>query len=105
MTTDAERPFALEHPYALEEEDIFQQLETSSDGLKTAEAAERLDTIGPNRLPSPEKEGLLKRFFKHFTDLLIVILLVAAGVTALLGHWIDTGVILAVVVINAIIGF
>jgi P-type E1-E2 ATPase len=56
-------------------------------------------------LPEPLKEGLLKRFFKHFHDLLIYVLIAAAVITALLGHWIDTGVILAVVVINAIIGF
>lgn len=44
-------------------------------------------------------------FFKHFHDLLIYILIAAAVVTAMLGHWVDTGVILGVVLINAIIGF
>jgi len=47
----------------------------------------------------------LKRFARHFQDILILILIGAAGITALLGHWIDTGVIAGVVVINAIIGF
>jgi magnesium-transporting ATPase (P-type) len=86
-------------------EDVLEQLKSSPDGLTAEEAEKRLQEIGPNRLAPPQREGLLKRFFKHFNDVLIYILLVAALVTAMLGHWVDTGVILGVVVINAIIGF
>jgi magnesium-transporting ATPase (P-type) len=57
------------------------------------------------RPPDTQKEGVPKRFFKHFHDLLVYILLAAAVVTMGLGHWVDTGVILVVVLINAIIGF
>jgi magnesium-transporting ATPase (P-type) len=78
---------------------------TEAEGLSADEAVRRLEALGPNRLPGPPKDGLLKRFFKHLHDLLIYILIVAAAITAALGHWIDTGVILAVVLINAIIGF
>jgi len=74
-------------------------------GLTEAEATRRLAEGGPNRLPTPVRDGFLKRFARHFRDVLILILIAAAGITALLGHWIDTGVILGVVVINAIIGF
>lgn len=95
----------VERPYAVNAEEVRSQLESGKDGLSVAEARKRLEVVGRNRLAPPQKEGLLKRFFKHFHDLLIYILLAAAGVTALLGHWIDTGVILAVVIINAIIGF
>ncbi len=86
-------------------DDVFARLDSSADGLSAEEAAERLKTVGPNRLPSAAKEGLLRRIFKHFHDLLVYILLAAAVVTMGLGHWVDTGVILAVVLINAIIGF
>ncbi|MBE0482541.1 MAG: cation-transporting P-type ATPase [Bacterioplanes sp.] len=95
----------IEHAHALDSQDALQQLSSNTDGLSHDEAQQRLASVGPNRLPEPEKEGLIKRFFKHFNDILIYILLVAAGITALLGHWIDTWVILSVVVINAIIGF
>jgi magnesium-transporting ATPase (P-type) len=84
---------------------IMADLRSDRDGLSSDEAARRLERLGPNRLPEPPKEGLLKRFFKHFHDTLIYILLAAGGITAVLGHWVDTGVILGVVVINAIIGF
>ena len=91
--------------YQLSPEEALQQLDADANGLSQHTAEQRLEQFGPNRLPQTAKEGLLKRFFKHFHDLLIYILLVAAGATALLGHWIDTAVILAVVIINATIGF
>lgn len=81
------------------------ELNSHADGISSEEAGLRLASHGANRLPAPPRDGVLKRFFKHFHDVLIYILVAAAGITALLGHWIDTGVILGVVVINAIIGF
>ena len=86
-------------------DDVLQDLKTGPDGLSTAESNARLAAIGPNRLPTAAREGVIKRFLKHFNDVLIYVLLGAAAITALLGHWLDTGVILGVVIINAIIGF
>ena len=83
----------------------MRRLGSTRDGLSDAEAARRLAEAGPNRLPTAAPEPFLKRFARHFQDILILILIGAAGITALLGHWIDTGVIAGVVVINAIIGF
>ena len=91
--------------HSLPAETILAELATSTAGLVRDEAKRRLKDVGPNRLPPPPRESLLKRFFKHFHDLLIYILLAAGFVTAVLGHWVDTGVILGVVCINAIIGF
>ncbi len=105
MKPNAATPEAIEKPHELSADDVLQKLNSSSEGLSTDEAAKRLEAVGPNRLPEPPKDGLIKRFFKHFHDLLIYILIAAAGVTAVLGHWVDTGVILGVVIINAIIGF
>jgi len=105
MNDAAENTYRVDHPHALPVEDVLKQLTTRSEGLGAEEAEKRLIAAGPNRLPEAEKEGILKRVFKHFHDLLIYILIAAAAVTAALGHWIDTGVILAVVVINAVIGF
>ncbi|WEN43360.1 putative cation-transporting ATPase F [Thauera sp. GDN1] len=95
----------IDHPHAVPAEAALAALASDACGLSTAEAARRLETVGPNRLPEAAKDGALKRFLRHFNDVLIYVLLGAAGITALLGHWIDTGVILGVVVINAIIGF
>lgn len=92
-------------PHALSAEAVLEQTKGNPDGLSSNTVIERLKKFGPNALPSAAKEGLLKRFFKHFHDLLIYLLIGAAVITAILGHWIDTGVIMAVVVINGIIGF
>ena len=95
----------LEHAHARTADEVLSALDSCPAGLSADEAARRLAEVGPNRLPEPPRDGLLKRFFKHFNDVLIYVLLGAAAITATLGHWIDTGVILGVVVINAIIGF
>ncbi len=92
-------------PHALPAEEVLRRLRSSPQGLSSAEAEKRLAAVGPNRLPAPPKDGPLKRFFRHFHDVLIYILIAAGVVTAILGHWVDTAVIIGVVVINAIIGF
>lgn len=74
-------------------------------GLTEIEAGARLHEFGENVLPEKKKESKLIRFFRHFNDVLIYILLVAAVVTVLLGHWADTIVIVVVAVINACIGY
>ncbi len=53
----------------------------------------------------PKVAGPLRRFLAQFENLLIYVLIAAAAVTAALGHWVDTGVILAVVLVNAVLGF
>ncbi len=105
MQVSQKSAYLLDEPHALPTDAVLERLAVGRSGLSAAEVERRLAAIGPNRLPAAQKEGLLKRFFKHFHDLLIYILILAALVTAVLGHWIDTGVILGVVVINAIIGF
>jgi magnesium-transporting ATPase (P-type) len=103
MTTNAEKPTAPWH--ACEVDEVLARLESHREGLSDEEAAERLRRHGPNELPQAEGESALRRFLRQFNDVLIYILLAAALLTAFLGEWIDTGVILAVVLINAVIGF
>lgn len=83
---------------------VMAALGTQPEGLSTADAKQRLADVGPNMLPQPARHGILVRFLLHFHNLLIYVLLGSAGITALLGHWVDTVVILAVVVLNAVIG-
>ncbi|MDA0188826.1 MAG: HAD-IC family P-type ATPase, partial [Proteobacteria bacterium] len=80
-------------------------LRSDRDGLSADEAGRRLAEHGPNRLTPPKRRGPLLRFLLQFHNVLIYVLLGAATVTALLGEWVDTGVIVGVVVINALIGF
>ncbi|MDH5601333.1 MAG: HAD-IC family P-type ATPase, partial [Gammaproteobacteria bacterium] len=86
-------------------EQTLSELKTAHLGLSEADANQRLITFGPNKLPEPMRRNILLRFFHHFHNILIYVLLGAATITALLGHVVDTFVIIAVVVINAVIGF
>ncbi|MEO3472322.1 HAD-IC family P-type ATPase [Roseomonas sp. CAU 1739] len=90
--------------HAIPVEAAFDALGSGRSGLSGAEAAERLARHGPNTLPEPPRPGLVARFLHQFDDPLIRVLLFAALLTAGLGEWADTLVILAVVLINAGVG-
>ncbi|NQZ54489.1 MAG: cation-transporting P-type ATPase [Piscirickettsiaceae bacterium] len=98
-----DRPDSTWH--AIEQDQVLKQLTSSLEGLTASEAAERLEQNGLNRLPEAKARSSVKRFFAQCHNVLIYVLLAAASITALLAHWIDTGVILGVVLINAVIGF
>lgn len=84
---------------------INDHLQTSPQGLSAAEAAQRQRQYGANQLPPAKRRNGLMRLLAQFHNVLIYVLLVAAVVTALLGHSIDSGVIIAVVLINSLVGF
>lgn len=84
---------------------VVEKLDASSEGLSATSAAERLRQHGPNALPVVAGRSALRRFLNQFNNVLIYFLLVAGAAAALLGHMIDAAVIIAVVVVNATIGF
>ena len=73
-------------------------------GLSNIEAAKRLEEYGRNELQEQVKKGFVSKLIAQFTDFLIIILLVSAGISAFVGEKEDAFVILAIVVINAILG-
>lgn len=85
--------------------DALRRVESDRDGLSYTAAEKRLEQYGPNKLRARKGRSALVRFLSHFHNILIYILLAAAVVTALLDHWLDTWVILGVVLVNTIIGF
>jgi len=91
--------------HALSVESTFEEFDAGESGLTSSQAAVRLDRHGPNRLQPPRPKHPVIRFAEQFNNVLIYVLLSAAIVTALLDHWVDTAVIVGVVVINALIGF
>jgi Ca2+-transporting ATPase len=91
--------------YRKDAKDVFGQLHTSERGLSGQDAKSRLEREGPNKLPEAKGINLWKLLLHQFTSPLIYILLVAAIVTAFLGEYIDTSVIAAVLILNAVIGF
>ncbi|KHK92604.1 HAD-IC family P-type ATPase [Novosphingobium malaysiense] len=84
---------------------VLGTLDSSPEGLTESEADRRLAEFGPNRLREVPGRNPFVRFASHFHNILIYVLLASSAVTATLGHLIDTAVILAVVLANAVIGF
>ncbi len=92
--------------HALPASAIAERLATDARyGLPHAEAARRLARHGPNRLPAPPRRPAWRRLLAQFHNMLIYVMLASAAITGALGHWIDTGVLLGAVVINAVLGF
>jgi Ca2+-transporting ATPase len=105
MTASDRHTEKPENWYSQSSESVLSQLNSNEAGLSEEEAHTRLQECGPNALPEPLKQAAWLRLLLQFHNVLIYILIVAAGVTALMQHWIDTSVIIGVVLINAIIGF
>jgi len=86
--------------------EVVERLATDSEkGLSQSEASARLQKYGPNRLPEGKKRGPFTRFFAQFNNILIYVLLAAGFTKLMLSLWVDAGIIFAVVVLNALLGF
>ncbi len=92
--------------HSLEPEEIAARLETNLErGLTPEQARERLATTGYNELAKTKKRPPWQMFFDQFRELLVLLLVAAAVVSAAVGEVLDAGVILAIVILNACIGF
>ncbi|WP_438354914.1 cation-translocating P-type ATPase [Microbacterium sp. CJ88] len=104
MKTTPERAFAIEEPHTLSRADVQERLRAGGDGLTAAEARARRDAVGANALDDPPTDPLWKKFLRSFTDRMIIILLVAAVVSAVVAQEWETPIaILVVVLANAVI--
>jgi magnesium-transporting ATPase (P-type) len=77
----------------------------AAQGLAAMEAEGRRSTYGPNRLPQAKKRGPLARFLAQFNNILIYALLTAGFIKLMLSLWLDASIILAVVILNSLLGF
>lgn len=92
--------------HSLSTESVLKHLDTNfQEGLGLNEVTKRRKIFGVNQLKKIKQESSLIRFLKQFHNILIYILIFSAVVTFLLGHIIDTSVIIGVVILNAIIGY
>lgn len=85
--------------------DVLEKLGVDPDrGLSGAEAAARLSAYGPNRLKKEKKKTILQMFVAQLQDWLIYVLLAAVVVTLAMGEYMDAGIIILVVILNATLG-
>ena len=100
----------MKKTYTQSVEEVLQDLGVGEQGLTTAQAQERLAKYGPNKLKEAEKPTLLQRFIEQLKDPMLIILMIAAAVSALTGmlagenEWAEVIIILLVVLLNAILG-
>ena len=100
----------MKKTYTQSAEEVLRDLGVGAEGLTTAQARERQAKYGPNKLKEAEKPTLIQRFIEQLKDPMLIILMVAAAVSALTGwlsgenEWAEVIIILAVVLLNAVLG-
>ena len=99
----------MKQEYIHSAEDVLRELGTTAEGLTSAQARERLEKYGPNKLKDAEKPTLLQRFLAQLKDPMLIILMVAAAVSAVTNIIADESlaevcIILVVVALNAVLG-
>ena len=97
--------------YLESKDEVLGELSSNEEsGLTAAEASSRLSQYGPNELEKEEKTPLWKRFFEQMADPMVIMLIVAAVISAVTGmvqgepEWADVIIIMAVVIINSVLG-
>ncbi|MBT3582694.1 calcium-translocating P-type ATPase, SERCA-type [Candidatus Woesearchaeota archaeon] len=91
--------------HSLSEEQVFKELESNEKGLSHEESSERLRKNGLNELVQKKRQSALSIFISQFENFLVVLLIIAVGISVFIGQIIDGAVIAIIIVINAILGF
>ncbi|MFJ5446627.1 cation-transporting P-type ATPase [Methylobacillus methanolivorans] len=91
--------------HALKTSEVLERVQSTQEGLSSREADKRLQEYGRNELPPPKRQHPVMRFLSQFNNALIYFMLSAAVIAFFLDHAVDSAVILAVVLINAIVGY
>ena len=81
------------------------ELNVTRSGLSTQEAQERLKINGPNEIKKEKQKSLIKLLLDQFTDVLMIILLIATGLSIAVGEVTDAAIILAIIIASAVLGF
>ena len=90
--------------HALSPAEVLEHLKVHENGITEAEAAARMTQYGPNQLTEASRPGFLQLLWDQFNNFIVILLIVASIISALLGEWVDASAIMAIVLINAILG-
>jgi len=90
--------------HALGAEEVLKHLKVQEDGLTTEEAAQRLAHYGENQLRETPRPGFLVMLWEQLNNFVVILLIVASIISALLGDYVEAAAIMAIVVLNAILG-
>ncbi len=98
-------PIGMDGYYTLSAEKAMKELNTSPSGLSDEEAKARLGQHGPNELKEAKKMSPILIFFAQFNNFLVWILLLAVGISAAIGDYVESIVITVIIILNSAIGF
>ncbi|MBE0681950.1 MAG: cation-translocating P-type ATPase [Anaerolineales bacterium] len=90
--------------HALTANDVLKHLEVHNEGLTTAEAEHRLAVYGPNQLVEAPRPGFLSMLWDQLNNFVVILLIVASVISALLGDYVEAAAIMAIVVLNSVLG-
>src|SRR5574341_741713 len=90
--------------HALEAEEVLRDLKVHENGLTSEQAAQRLQRYGHNQLQEAARPGFLAMLWDQLNNFVVILLIVASLVSAFLGEWVDASAILAIVVLNTVLG-
>ena len=97
-------PLPNEDWHALSAKEVLEHLEVRKNGLTSSEVTRRQDQYGFNQLTEAPRPGFLKLLWEQFNNFIVMLLIVAAVVSAMLGEWVDASAIITIVLLNAILG-
>jgi Ca2+-transporting ATPase len=101
---EAPNPAAQPDWHALKAEEVLDHLRVEGNGLTSAEAKRRLERYGPNQLKEAARPTFLHMLWEQLNNFVVILLIVASLISALLGDYVEASAILAIVVLNAILG-
>src|SRR5512147_2379865 len=90
--------------HALKPEEVLSHLKVEGNGLTSAEAKKRLEHYGPNQLNEAPRPGFLEMLWEQLNNFVVILLIVASVISALLGDYVESSAIMAIVVLNAVLG-
>jgi Ca2+-transporting ATPase len=90
--------------YALKADEVLNHLEVQDGGLSSAEVEKRLEIYGPNQLKEAPRPGFLALLWAQLNNFVVILLIVASVISALLGDYVEAAAIMAIVVLNSVLG-
>ena len=90
--------------HALKAEEVLKHLEVQNEGLSSAEVEKRLQHYGPNQLKEAPRPGFLALLWAQLNNFVVILLIVASVISALLGDYVEAAAIMAIVVLNSVLG-
>jgi P-type Ca2+ transporter type 2C len=90
--------------HALKTEEVLDHLDVAGNGLTSEEAQKRLEYFGPNQLKEAPRPSFLQMLWEQLNNFVVILLIVASVISAVLGDYVEAGAIMAIVVLNSVLG-